>query len=182
MPGAIHASCTDTPHSTCARVILAPRSSAMTRALTLTSLIIACARHADPPSATEPRQTAHLRLALPPPVRGDPCDDRKALASVAGRGGYIGCGSLPRFEIREAIARRADALSACTRAGGLRQKFVMHWTITPEGTVSDDVATNEAPPGEDEAASCLIKEVRQLIFPHPLGGGIVQVTFPLVFE
>ena len=79
------------------------------------------------------------------------------------------------------MVARAAAFEAC--GGGLaggEERYVVAWTIDPQGAVSAEHAT-VVPAGRRDVGACLEREVRRLAFPRPKGGAIVKVSFPFVF-
>jgi len=131
--------------------------------------------------APAPRDTP-AALVLPARRAGEPCDDARVAALITGGEAYVGCGPLPRFAILDTLDASRSALESCVvEPSGTSRRFVLAWTVTPDGTTRDVYAT-AAPPGEGPRASCLEEALRSLRFPTPLGGGEAHVIMPLVFE
>ena len=117
---------------------------------------------------------------MPPEKKGDPCYDRDALESLSD--GYVGCGPLAPLKIREVVASHSEALAGCWDGVDLataQQKVVLRWTITQSGKAAEVVLEKAA--DAPAVAACLIDRIGELVFPAPLGGGTVTVTFPLTF-
>jgi len=114
-----------------------------------------------------------LRPARPPVVRKSPI--------VVGRGG-----PLPRAVIRRIIASHTSEVQRCyeqplVKQPALAERVVVKFTITGEGKVSAahvSASTLRNP----AVGKCLVRRIMKWVFPRPLGGGIVKVSYPFVFS
>lgn len=100
---------------------------------------------------------------------------------VVGQGG-----PLPPAVIRRVILRGLGPIRYCYEKELLRRpklagRVVVHFTISPRGRVQDS-RVKSSTLGAPKVARCVAARVRRLVFPAPLGGGIVKVNYPFVFS
>jgi hypothetical protein len=108
-----------------------------------------------------------------------------------GAGGVTGSGpavmgSLDRDVIQRVIRRHLAQVRGCYERGllagpDLAGRAVVRFTVAADGRVvaaSLDSSTLGDPTVED----CILGVFRRLLFPEPAGGGIVIVSYPLVFQ
>lgn len=94
-------------------------------------------------------------------------------------------GSLDRSAIQRVILSHRDALKACFDAERkvdatlLQGKWVLEWTIRPDGTVAR-VRVKTGQPGRQRFEACLVRVVEGLRFPSV--GGDVVVSYPFLFQ
>jgi hypothetical protein len=63
----------------------------------------------------------------------------------------------------------------------LAGKVAVAWTIAPDGFVQSATVTDDTM-GDPRVAECVVARVLRWSFPEPVGGGIVNVTFPWLFK
>ncbi|MEW5854041.1 MAG: AgmX/PglI C-terminal domain-containing protein [Myxococcota bacterium] len=97
-------------------------------------------------------------------------------------------GGLSKAQIREVIAAALDEVKRCFEVRLLLQpalagKLATNFVVVATGGVreAETVAEESSLPSE-ETRECVLQTLRQLQFPEPLGGGVVVVTYPFVFE
>jgi len=94
-------------------------------------------------------------------------------------------GELDPNIVAKEVRSRIGAVKACydralKKNPNLSGKIVVHWTITPAGTVSGvDMETDSV--GDPEVATCIKQLISRWRFPAP-SGGAVEVSFPFVFQ
>lgn len=94
-------------------------------------------------------------------------------------------GSLSRDEIKQEITRRQNQLRYCYQRQlisdpGLYGKVVVHFIIQPDGRVTG-ARVDRSSLGNDKVEACLLRIFGQLRFPSVPGGGVVEVSYPLIF-
>jgi len=94
-------------------------------------------------------------------------------------------GELDPNIVAKEVRSRLGAVKACyeralKRNPNLSGKIVLHWTITPAGTVSGVDIENDSV-GDNEVATCIKQLISRWRFPAP-SGGAVEVSFPFVFQ
>lgn len=67
------------------------------------------------------------------------------------------------------------------RSPRLAGKVVVHFTIQPDGSVSQ-AKIKSSTLGNENAESCITSRFLEMAFPAPKGGGIVNVNYPLKFS
>ncbi len=98
----------------------------------------------------------------------------------------IGLGTLPKEKIREVIAAHRSEIRSCYEAAlssapNLAGKISVKFLISRDGLVTRvDVVANTA--GSQPLETCVASRVQTWVFPPPLGGGIVWVTYPFIFR
>ncbi|MBI5507616.1 MAG: AgmX/PglI C-terminal domain-containing protein [Deltaproteobacteria bacterium] len=99
-----------------------------------------------------------------------------------------GAGTLPKEAIVKVIKAAAAKVRACHDArrkalgAELTGKLVLRFTIGPEGLVTAAAADKGASSIDDaELVQCVTKVARAWKFDKPLGGGVVEVTYPFIF-
>jgi TonB family protein len=93
-------------------------------------------------------------------------------------------GSIDKELIRQVIHRNRQQIRYCyetqlTRFPKLEGKVAVSFVIGPEGTVQQ-ARTASSTVGNPELESCLVARFKSWQFPKPKGGGIAQVTYPVV--
>lgn len=101
-------------------------------------------------------------------------------------GQIIYMGSMSREEIQRVISRDTAKLSYCyerqlVRTPGLAGKIVFRWTIGANGHVVNAAVVSDAV-GSPEVAACMTRVINAFVFPRPLGGGVVNVTYPFILR
>lgn len=91
-------------------------------------------------------------------------------------------GELAKHEILAALRSRFTAMLACyepqlAKQPGLAGEVNMQFFIAPDGTVPSSNAY-----GLEAVAACVAAQVKLTVFPHPKGGGGVQVNFAVQFR
>ncbi len=99
----------------------------------------------------------------------------------------VGSGSLEPSQIRSVIQRNLSKIRFCyetqlAKAPQLEGKIVVSFTIGQNGNVTSATDASEAAFPEKKVTQCVLMRFRQLEFPKPLGGGVVNVKYPLVFK
>lgn len=95
-------------------------------------------------------------------------------------------GSLSRELIRRYIRRHLNQVRSCyeqrlASSPDLAGRVAVRFTIGATGQVSrSDVASSTL--GNPQTEQCVAGVVRQIQFPAPEGGGVVQVTYPFTFQ
>jgi outer membrane biosynthesis protein TonB len=94
-------------------------------------------------------------------------------------------GELDPNIVAKEVRARIGAIKACyeralKRNPNLSGKVVIHWTITPAGTVSG-VDIEQDTLGDSEVTNCIKQLVSRWRFPAP-SGGAVEVSYPFVFQ
>ena len=138
------------------------------------------------PAPTEP-DPAMIELLLakegeptPPPTTP------KNVVAVAGQGGDLAVsGSLDRDVIYAVIRRNMNQYRYCyqrslTKNPDLAGKVTISFVIAQDGTVATAQVESSTLDSE-EVESCIAQRWKRMQFPAPTGGGIVKVTYPLVF-
>jgi len=90
---------------------------------------------------------------------------------------------LPRERVRDVVLSGMDEILRCYRAAGqpdLTGKVVVKWTILANGRV-EGTTIKESTLDAPSIDACIVDVVTGLEFPRPLGGGIVNVTYPFEF-
>ena len=95
-------------------------------------------------------------------------------------------GSLSRQQILEVVQKHAGELSYCYEKAlgddpNLEGKLLMFWEINSDGRVGD-VRIKTASLRSTSVNRCVMTNIKTWQFPKPKGGGLVQVTFPFVFN
>jgi hypothetical protein len=144
----------------------------------------AAVARASPPS-TEKR----VEVGSPANVDSAPVLDRIAATPQPmpiGSSDPIGMGSLDKELIRQVIRRNINEIRYCyerqlaadpTLAGQISVRFV----ISGDGTVSESTVAR-ATTNDPEFEACVAGRVATWLFPKPVGGGIVIVTYPFIFK
>ena len=99
----------------------------------------------------------------------------------------VGTGSLEPSEIRKVIQRNLSKIRFCyetqlMKAPQLEGKIVVSFTIGQNGNVTSATDASEQPFPEKKVTQCVLTRFKQLEFPRPLGGGVVNVKYPLIFK
>jgi hypothetical protein len=94
-------------------------------------------------------------------------------------------GELDPNIVAKEVRARIGAIKGCyeralKRNPNLSGKIVMHWTITPAGTVQG-VDVEQDSMGDSEVSTCIKVLIARWRFPAP-SGGAVEVGFPFVFQ
>lgn len=94
-------------------------------------------------------------------------------------------GALAKEVIRRVIRRHLNQLRYCYERRlladpNLEGKVVTRFTIGPNGNVVAARDAGSTMP-DDEVKACVNRVFRRMRFPKPKGGGVVVVTYPLVF-
>ncbi len=93
-------------------------------------------------------------------------------------------GSLDKKDISETIRGHMTQLRYCyekqlKRSPTLAGKVVVRFSIAPNGKVTSARAVTSLHPTVDH---CVVATVGRMVFPKPKGGGMVTVSYPLVFR
>ena len=130
---------------------------------------------------------------------GDKCDEGYGSTSKVGKlrthgvakvpdiaiGTPVVLGGLDKEIIRRVIRRHMNEVKFCydqalVRNPSLYGKVVVKFTIVPTGAVA--AATPSDSTVGLEVGHCVINAVRRIEFPRPMGGGIVNVSYPFAFR
>jgi hypothetical protein len=103
-------------------------------------------------------------------------------APEAGRGKPS---KLPPEVIQYIVRGNYEEFRECYEEGvrhnpALRGRVLMRFIIDPDGRVSKADEIGGAMP-DREVVRCIVERYTQLCFPPPEGGGIITVTYPIVF-
>jgi len=95
-------------------------------------------------------------------------------------------GQLDRDIIQRVVREHRREIRACYEAElqrnpDLEGRVSMAWIIAPDGTVSASRVESSSL-NSNAVEECMARRIRQWRFPEPLGGGIVNVTYPFVFS
>jgi TonB family protein len=123
--------------------------------------------------------TLAVALAMVPTTSA--AQARRSGGPVVGQGG-----PLPPAVIRRVIRRGLGPIRYCYEKALLRRpklagRVVVHFTISSRGRVQSS-RVKSSTLGAPKVAHCVAARVRRLVFPAPLGGGIVKVNYPFVFK
>jgi hypothetical protein len=125
--------------------------------------------------------------------RFPPNSARRSTLEFEFDGGSVGArpfpstkGGLDKAEIASVIRTHQGEVKACyeVRLQGqpsLAGKVAVAWKIGAEGTVLSAEVTEESL-GDPLVGGCLVQRVLTWVFPKPFGGGVVNVTFPWIFQ
>lgn len=139
-------------------------------------------------------------FGLPLPPRASSCVPLAAALTAGGEVRGLGWpapvkativfdGALSKDEIRAVVTASLPAIRQCYDAelakdATLEGTLTMSWTIGPNGSTSNARAAQNTfgTKGGATVETCVRGVVAKMRFPHPVGGGNVQVTaYPLVF-
>jgi hypothetical protein len=95
-------------------------------------------------------------------------------------------GGLSREVINRVIQRHYNEIKYCyekelTKDPGLYGKVAVLFVIEGTGRVGDALV-QETSLSSDAVQGCMLSHVKRWVFPEPVGGGSVQVTYPYVFK
>ncbi|HEV8320584.1 MAG TPA: AgmX/PglI C-terminal domain-containing protein [Myxococcota bacterium] len=95
-------------------------------------------------------------------------------------------GSLDKEIIRRVIRKHKNEIKYCyekelTKKPDLHGKVKISFVIAPTGAVAKANST-ESTLGNPAVDACVVDKVLRFIFPKPEGGGIVEVSYPFVFN
>ncbi len=95
-------------------------------------------------------------------------------------------GHLTKEVIRREIRRNINPIRTCyetewERDHTLRGRVQIRFVITPSGAVSSSTVASSTL-GNPAAEQCIAREIADITFPEPEGGGVVIVTYPFGFE
>lgn len=95
-------------------------------------------------------------------------------------------GTLPKEDIVKVIRANKPKIRACYAAArpsrsGRRDRVLARWVIGPDGAVTEANVESSTHSSAGMNA-CITREIRGWTFPRVLGGGIVEVRYPFVFE
>lgn len=133
---------------------------------------------AEPDSAlAEALRTARIEPPWPPYGRGDQPAPARGAAEVGG--------TLSSEVISRIIRRNMDRIKYCYERTlqvqpALAGRVTARFEIGPDGSVIDARITDSTLSNAD-VETCLVARFRAMQFPAPEGGGVVAVTYPLVF-
>jgi hypothetical protein len=93
---------------------------------------------------------------------------------------------IPATVIQQLVAERLPSMRICYEMAMLQKpdlkgELTLSWTIQPNGSVSD-VLSESKTIDENLLHPCLRERIVLWKFPHPKGGGIVNVKYPFVFS
>jgi outer membrane biosynthesis protein TonB/pSer/pThr/pTyr-binding forkhead associated (FHA) protein len=95
-------------------------------------------------------------------------------------------GGLDKSVIDEVVRRHMPQISNCYRKGlnGASSQFsgrvLSRWVISGAGRVQN-AGVESSSLGNSEVERCLVGVIQRMIFPEPLGGGVVEVSYPFSF-
>ncbi len=117
---------------------------------------------------------------------GLPRDQKRDGEIGAATGDPIVLGTLQASEVDEVVKRHMQQIRYCyqrelQRNPGLGGKVVVKFTIAADGSVASASPKASSVEG-DGVETCLVGRFQRMQFPEPRGGGIVVVSYPLVFS
>lgn len=94
-------------------------------------------------------------------------------------------GGLDKSVIDEVVRRHMPQISNCYRQGlnsgaAFQGRVLSRWVITAAGRVSN-AGVESSNLGNTAVERCLVGVIQRMIFPEPLGGGVVEVSYPFSF-
>lgn len=138
------------------------------------------------PVPTEPNpEMVELLLAKDGEATPAPSSPSNVVA-VAGAGGEVEVtGSINRDAIQQVIRRNMAQIRYCyqrslTKDPNLAGKVTIALMIAQDGTVASS-AVAESTLNSEEVEACITQRFKRMQFPAPTGGGVVRVSYPLVF-
>ena len=105
---------------------------------------------------------------------------------IVGAKDPIVLGSIDKATVARIVAQHLPAIRYCYesqlgRDPGLRGKVSVKFVIAKDGSVA--TSSSRADTLKDSAVTdCVHERFRRMRFPEPRGGGIVSVSYPLVFD
>ena len=108
-------------------------------------------------------------------------------AAADDQGPRVGMGNVPREAIAQAVRAAKNQVRFCyerelQKTPTLEGKVTVEFVIGTNGQVSSAKDASAAPFPSAKVTECLLGVVRKLKFPRPVGGGVVTVRYPFVFE
>lgn len=105
--------------------------------------------------------------------------------NVGNAGDTIVLGGLDKSVIDEVVKRHYSQISYCyskelSGHSGLQGRIATRWEISGTGRVST-AGVDSSSIGNSAVEKCLLAVIKNMIFPEPLGGGTVTVTYPFSF-
>jgi hypothetical protein len=150
-----------------------------------------------------PRTRCAFTPALPLGLEAQRAADRAATRPGGARAGGFGgldargdgameggspaiMGSLDKSVIQQVVKRHSNMIRYCyqrelAQDPDLSGKIVVKFVIAADGTVSSS-SVKSSTMGNAIVEACVAKRFQSLLFPEPLGGGIVIVSYPFVFQ
>ncbi len=112
--------------------------------------------------------------------------DRYSSGAPTTSGDPIILGSMDKSDISDVIGRHLPAIKHAYERGlqrdpTLRGKVVIHFVIGADGKVSM-AEVKESTLGDQEVEAAIVKRFLLMRFDPPRGGGILEVTYPFVFN
>lgn len=95
-------------------------------------------------------------------------------------------GGLDKSVIDEVVRRHMPQISNCYRKGlnaskgDFSGRVLSRWVISGAGRVTN-AGVESSSLGNSEVERCLVGVIQRMIFPEPLGGGVVEVSYPFSF-
>ncbi|MGZ3695796.1 MAG: AgmX/PglI C-terminal domain-containing protein [Bdellovibrionota bacterium] len=94
-------------------------------------------------------------------------------------------GGLDKSVIDEIVRRHLSQISYCYKkelngATTFSGRILTRWVITGSGSVSQ-AGVESSSIGNSNVEKCLVNVIKSMKFPEPLGGGIVEVSYPFSF-
>lgn len=95
-------------------------------------------------------------------------------------------GALPKEVIRRIVRQHINRVRYCYEKGvqrdpALEGKVVVHFVISAKGAVTS-AADKGSSLKDKEVVSCVLSTFKSMQFPAPENGGVVSVTYPLMFK
>ena len=87
--------------------------------------------------------------------------------------------------IDKVVKRHIKAIQYCyqkelTKAPTLKGKVVIKFVVAKNGSVSS-ASTKWSTMGSDAVEKCIESRFKRMQFPEPKGGGIVVISYPIIF-
>lgn len=94
-------------------------------------------------------------------------------------------GGLDKSVIDEIVKRHYPQISYCYKKelngnSALQGRILTRWVISGSGRVSQ-AGVESSSIGNSSVEKCLVGVIKSMVFPEPLGGGIVEVSYPFSF-
>ncbi len=136
--------------------------------------------------AAEPASPHRPAAAPAPAAEPAPAEPAGKEVRLATMGDPDGSAGLTAEQIHSVVRARKADINACyevelAQHSALRGKLVVSWSIAADGT-AQDVTLRSTTLENATVASCVLRQVSQLVFPAPVGGKRVNVNFPFLFQ
>jgi TonB family protein len=95
-------------------------------------------------------------------------------------------GSIDKESVRRVIRANRSAARACydtllTTKPGAAGKVLVKFVVSASGEVTSTSVSQDSV-GDEALVQCLSKTLKTWVFPKPVGGGVVIISYPFVFK